>query len=430
MSAVAGRRRGTGGRLPTWVAASAVLLVLFLAWAPRLEAQQPNTTVKQALAGLDMLVSTLAAGGGATDSAAASLTIGAIKAKVIATLTSPATLNRGLLRLEEEPFLNGILKPLNLSFANLQTTDEGGGILGLQYQWNKDVLYDSLGTLGAGYSGFHLTAKADGTATLDASRNPRDFLDSEVTVNTFGVWGGTIPAEAGWFDKLNALGDSLTKYTTVEALEASGAFDEFFGQVWGQLTTQLYLTANVSGSVEADQRFDRTQTVFGGHLGIDVKAWNPDSGLAKLNVFDWPAATLRYLFGTDKRIRPLGSAIPTVVLGLDHVDPGDDPARVAIDETSPFYRFTAEVAYRSPLASMSGGALYLEGWLRHYSQMNPSAAVVGADLDSFTEATVSLVAPNGLYVAYSRGRLPFDEASSRVYQAGFRYNFGGAVPGG
>lgn len=430
MSARWGRRGGARVRITRSGGPLAALLLLAVAWTPPLGAQQRNTTVKEALAGLDMLAGTMSAGGGAPDSVAADLTIRSIKAKVIAKLTSPATLNRGLFRLEDEPLLNGILKPLNLTFVNLQTPDEGGGILGLQYQWTKDLVYDSLRPLGAGYSGFHLTGKADGTATLDPSRNPRDFLDSEVTVNAFGVWGGTIPADAGWFDKLNALGDSLTRYTTVEALEASGAFDEFFTQVWGRLTTQLYVTADLSASVEADQRFQRSQTVFGGHLGIDVKAWNPDSGLAKLNVFDWPAAALRYLFGADPSIRPLGSAIPTVVLGLDHVDPGDDPARAAIDETGPFYRFTAELAYKSPLVSMSGGSLYLEGWLRHYSQMNPSAAVVGADLARFTEATVSLVAPNGLYVAYSHGRLPFDEVSSRVYEAGFRYSFSGTAPGG
>jgi hypothetical protein len=128
----------------------------------------------------------------------------------------------------------------------------------------------------------------------------------------------------------------------------------------------------------------------------------------------------------DRSISPQGSAIPTVLVGLDRVDPSGDPSREAIGETASFNRFSVQLAYRSPVASMSGGSLFLEAGLRHYRQLDASAAVIGADLASFTEASIALVAPNGLYVAYSGGRLPFDELSTGVYQAGFRYSFGPA----
>lgn len=413
-----------------WRRYALVLVTAVTAWAtatPALQGQQRNTTVGEALAGLDMLAKTLPAAGD-VNAGLARIALDSLKARAMSALTAPATLNRTLEWAERGHFLNGVLQPLKLKFATFQTTG-GESLLGLQYDWTEDLVYDSIHPFSTGFFGFTGTAKANGTVAFGGT-NPRDLLDSQVSLNAFGVWGGTIPSEVGWFDRLNSLEDSLTTYTSLDALEASGVFDEFFGQVWSRLTTQLYLSTDLSGGLEASQSFDRSQSVFGGHLGVDVKAWNPHSTLAKLNVIDWPAAILRYLLGVDTSVRPLGTAIPTVVMGLERIDPSGDPIRVATGESDPFYRVSAEVTYRSPIASMSGGSLYLEGWVRLYHELGAPAAVTAADLASFREATVTLRAPNGMYVAYSAGRLPFDQESTRLFHVGFQYDFKRSVPGG
>ncbi len=386
-------------------------LFFALAIGPTQLAAQDSRSVSDVIESITSMVGT--AGTGWADS---------IKSRLISTLKDPNSLNAVLSHLEDEPFLNGLLKPLNLKFANLQT-DSGESLLGLTYDWSKDFVYNAISSGGADLIGVHATLNATGALTQDASLNPRDFVDSEVSISAFGSWGGTLAGNDALFGRLNSLGDSLTGFRTVSELEASGEFAEFFGEIWSRLSNQLYLTFDFSGSLEADQTYDQRQYVVGGSLGVDLKAWQPGSALAKINVFDWPAALLRYLVGSDSSFKPSGVAIPTAVLGVARVDPTDNVAREELGETEPYYRFTAELAYRSPILPTSGGSLYLEGSLRHYAEIDPSAVIETAGLDSFTLYSVSLTAPNGLYVAYSKGQLPFDEEDTQVYELGLQWKF-------
>ncbi len=72
---------------------------------------------------------------------------------------------------------------------------------------------------------------------------------------------------------------------------------------------------------------------------------------------------------------------------------------------------------------MSGGSLYLEGSFRHYAEIDASAEIETAGLDSFTLSSVSLRAPTGLYVAYSKGQLPFDKQDTQTYELGLHWKF-------
>lgn len=347
-----------------------------------------------------------------------------IKSSLISKLEDLNSLNAGLRHLEDRPFFNGFLQPLNLKFANIQT-DSDENILGLTYDWNKDLGYRSVNLGDADLMGFHATLKATGTFTRDASVNPRDFVDSEVSISAFGSWGGTLAENDAdsLYTLLNSLGDTLTGFTTASELEASPEYAYLVGEVWSRLSHQLYVTLDFSGSLEANQTFDHKQYVVGSSLGVDLKAWQPSSRLAKMNVLDWPAALLRYLAGADARFSPSGVAIPTAVLGVDRVDPTDDMPREQLGETDPYYRFTFELAYRSPILPMSGGSVYLNGSLRHYAEIDPSMEISAAGLDSFTLYSVSITTPTGLYVAYSKGQLPFDKQDTQTYELGLNWQF-------
>ena len=393
--------------------------------AGRLSAQDPNAGrgVTEVLESIGFVASV--AGSRSTEPGEArsfEALVDSVESRLVAVLTAPQSLNVVLDHLREEPFLNGLLEPLNLEFASLQTEDSGG-LWGLQYDWHKDFVYDSISSDGADLIGITAALDAAGMLTDRASLNPRNLIVSGVSIGAFGSWGGTLAGDDALFDRLNALGDALTQFNTVSELEASGEFADFFGEVWSRLSTQLYLSAELTGSLEADQAFDQTQYVIEGRLGVDLKAWRPDSPLAKLNFLDWPAAVLRYLMGADQSFRPSGVAIPTAVVGIGRVEPDKHPTREALGETDPYYRVSTELAYRSPIASMAGGSLYLEGSLRHYFEIGPPSAVEAVGLDRFTLFSVALLAPNGLYASYSTGSLPLDLADSRLYELGFRWTF-------
>jgi hypothetical protein len=338
-----------------------------------------------------------------------------------AALREPETLNRLLDHLEERPFLNGILAPLNLDFSNLTAADSS--VLALTYDWRKDLLFRSMEAGAHTVYGYHLTAAARGVLTQRADRNPRDLIVSGFSLNGFTSWGGVVAAPRALQLRLNQLEDQMAEAGSLAELEASPEYREFTRSLWGRLRPQTYLTLGLAGALEANQSWDRRQYVAGAVLGFDLKVWNPESRAAAWNVVDWPAALLRYLLGSDVRVRPSGVAIPTLVLGVDRVDPANDSLRVALGEADPFYRFTAAVSYKSALAPLPGGQLYLEAALRYYREFAPAAVVEGAGLDASTYFTVSIAAPNGLYVAYSDGRLPLDEVHREVYELGFRISF-------
>lgn len=348
---------------------------------------------------------------------------GQFREALLDVLRDPETLNRGLAELGRRGGLNGLLADLNLRFVNLQ---QGGseGVLGLTYDWARDVKHDTLSTSDDDVRaiGLHFTGSATGTVALDRNLNPRDFLDSKLALGVFGSFGGVVPGDT-LFATLNQLGDLLTEFETLEALEASPAFREFFGTVWSRLSTQYYISAALEGGLEADQRFETKQWAYGVNLGFDIKAWNPGSLLAQWNIFDWPAAALRYLVGSDNRFRPSGAAIPTLILGIDRVDPTDNDQRALLTDLDAFGRFRAEVAWRSMLVPRDDGSISVEAGWRFYREIDAPPAVRAADLDSFSHVFVAITAPGGMYAAWSHGRFPFDQQKDQVYELGFRTSF-------
>jgi hypothetical protein len=348
---------------------------------------------------------------------------GQLRDRLLAVLRDPETLNRGLAELGRRRGLNGLLRDLNLRFVNLQ---QGGNesVLGLTYDWARDVKHDTLSTSDDDVRaiGLHLTGSASGTVALDRNLNPRDFLDSKLALGVFGSFGGVVPGDT-LFATLNRLADLLTEFETLEALEASPAFRQFFGSIRNSLSTQYYISAALNGGLEADQRFQTKQWAYGLNLGLDIKAWNPNSLLARWNVFDWPAAALRYLFGSDDGFRPSGAAIPTLILGLDQVDPTDNDERAMLTDLDAFARFRAEVAWRSILVPRDDGSISVEAGWRLYHEIDAPDALRAADLDSFSHVFVAITVPNGMYAAWSHGRFPFDQQKDQVYELGFRTSF-------
>lgn len=114
-------------------------------------------------------------------------------------------------------------------------------------------------------------------------------------------------------------------------------------------------------------------------------------------------------------------------LGIDlkfgEVDPKEDETREAALGTAAmdkFYRWDVELLYMVPLSS-DGALRDLELNYRYYLENDAPLAIEAAGLDTHRMATIRLGLQGGLFIAYSTGTLPFDQASDRIYAIGFSY---------
>jgi hypothetical protein len=235
--------------------------------------------------------------------------------------------------------------------------------------------------------------------------------------------GGTTPTTEAEQREIGKLEGKLALYTTEEEIARSPEMRRYLQIVAPHLGTQFALELDASAKLESDQKFDQKQYAYAAQLGLDLKAWNRTSALARWNLFDWPAAILRYLAGTDARFTPRGSTIPTVRFAIARVDPSENDGREAVGVTSAYTRVNLEAAYRSLVAHIGDGDLYLESDLRWYDELGAPAVIRDAGLDEFTYFAAALTSTKGPFVSYSTGRLPLDAATDRVYELGWKLDF-------
>ncbi|HSB53891.1 MAG TPA: hypothetical protein VLD58_06020 [Gemmatimonadales bacterium] len=339
-------------------------------------------------------------------------------------LGDPETLNWALDRL-----LKGkagrwqLLKDLNLRFATFQAEKSDARGLGLSYDYSRSIKHEEIATKSANYTALGFDLSAAGNISFDRRINPRDFLQSDLALSVAVSRGGAYRTTPAIRERLAQLRDSLALIESQEELDHSPLWAEYLGTVQPFLSTQLLLDLAATASFETDQGFDDRQLVYAGRLGLDLKAWNNNSTLARWNVFDWPFATLRYLIGTDSAFAPRGATWPTVQASLGLVDPVENDPRNAVASLGAFPRFKVEAAFRTPIASRGDNDVNFESDFRWYRELGAPAGVRTAGLDEFTYFAAAITTTLGPFVSFSAGRLPFDAESDRVYQLGFRTTF-------
>ena len=111
----------------------------------------------------------------------------------------------------------------------------------------------------------------------------------------------------------------------------------------------------------------------------------------------------------------------SVRVGFGRVEPKEDAARTtalggaALDA---FNRWNLEAYYNYPL----GGRLTsVEFQYRHFQEVSPPAAVDAAGIDRHRLGTIRLNIKGDLFVAYSKGSLPFDKKSDRAVTLGWSH---------
>ena len=339
-------------------------------------------------------------------------------------LEDPETLNRALqLLLNGKPGKWQLLKDLNLKFATFEAEKSGARGLGLTYDYSRSIKHEDIATKSANYTSLGFDLDASGNVSFQRAINPRDFLQSDATLSLSISRGGAFVTTTEIRDTLARLRDALALITDQRELDESPLWAEYLTTVEPFLSTQAFIEFGAAAAFETDQGFDDKQLVYSGVLGLDIKAWNNSSTLARWNIFDWPFATLRYLIGTDPGFSPRGATIPTIQASLGIVDPEENDPRNAVGDLKAYPRAKVEAAFKTPLATRGSTDVFFESDFRWYRELGAASAVRTAGLDEFTYFAAAITTTAGPFVSFSAGRLPFDAESDRVYQLGFKTSF-------
>ena len=327
---------------------------------------------------------------------------------------------------------NGLafLRDVNFKIRTFDTVDGAPGGLGFSYDYTKtgNILESqSKKALDADY-GMTWDFSTKGNVAFDSKTNPNDFLDTRIALTGYRNQGGVNQYNFGeaFFKKLNKYDDQISKIENPKELEkAIQKKDGLIHKVRAMMnSTQIYSDVNLNFGLESNQSFSEKQTTFGAQLGLDIKNYNRQSNAAKYNIFDYPFALIRMLTGyfPGNAFIPLGSTIPTIVLGVDKVDPKNNTQREALGETSSYNRLRGEIYYRTPLARIKSDNLYFNVDYRYLKETDAPDIIKSAELDKFKYTVVSITAEKGAYISFTKGRLPFDLQEQKVYELGWKFH--------
>jgi hypothetical protein len=330
------------------------------------------------------------------------------------------------------------IKDFNINFKVFDAdAANGNAALGFNYSFERSILGRTINPQSDDPLGLSFAVNAKGNVAFDKTKNPDDFLETGAKFHLFQSIGGWEPAlrqqlitktkpngEKVEITEAQELIIGLDLSLTEDKRKTDPAWQKFFQFVDQRSRLQFLWDAAGNFSLESNQSFSKKQLAYGFQLGVLVRAWNPDSPWAKWNVLDFPFAAIRYFSRADDEWTPSGQALPSIIAGLDLVDPINDSARFTADPNRGSYpRFRAEIAFKTRVARWKENDLWLSLSYRHFQELSPSAAVRNANLErtDYFAATLDLV--YGFNVTYSSGRLPLDRESDRVFGLGWRLNF-------
>jgi hypothetical protein len=341
------------------------------------------------------------------------------KAVLAQALEQPLTINKELQSALTVDSAWKFLKDLNLKLLTF-TTGDGNQSLGLNYMLSKDIKRFFLTNNDSRQTGLSYSLDLEGNVACEKNINPNNFLNSNFSVHYFQSQGGVVKITDDFYTTLNQLEDKIAAIDDQTQLLTSPEFKAFATALRNQMSDQYYIDFSVIGGLESNQSFTEKQFYYGIQLGLDLKAWNPQSKLAKYNIFDWPSALIRLLSDNDSTFSPRGSAIPAVLFGIDMVDPQTGVAKKLHEDNSFFTRLRAETAFRTPLSLKN--SIFFEASYRYYWEPGASNLIQRNNLDKFGYFTAAITMPSGIFASYATGKLPSDLENDQVYELGFKLN--------
>ena len=314
-----------------------------------------------------------------------------------------------------------LLKDLNVVFKTFQSTTSSASALGFTYDFTYN--YNKFTRTDKNRTSNSFNFKARGNVSFNRNVNPNDFLDTSLDYSFTKFYGGVVKqADTATFSKLNEIENKLALLSDPKGAQAQKLWEEYYSYL--KYTDQFYISFSPELSLESNQDFTQKQFVYSGNLALGMKSWDKNSTLSSLNIFDYPFALIRWLTGTDSKFQPYGSTFPTLLAGVNYVNPISDFARQAVTgNTDGYERMNLESSFRTFVAKVEGENIFFNANIRYYKELGASAAIKAADLDEFFYFVGALQSSSGFYVSYARGTLPFDLQSDEVYAVGFHYKF-------
>jgi hypothetical protein len=291
------------------------------------------------------------------------------------------------------------------------TKDEPRGGLGFSYKIDK-TLSTPAAKQDLSANAFHLLdldLKAEGNVAFNSRRNPSDFLKSGLELN-YRYQHSSVPRLGGPGSKCDPKDPATVKECIREAQASKDA-------------DAIGLFAGFVGSLESDQRFDKRNATYGGHITIVYRP-APDAFINQSNILDWPFRLTRGVSGHPLGFKPSPDAFPKLRLAVERVKPKKDPDRQAVLGTLDEYdRGNVEVALTSPVATIKGRQVKFEGSWRYFKELEADPAIKRAGLDRFRYAAMTLRLDAGWQVTYASGKLPLDRESDKVWELGYHIDF-------
>jgi hypothetical protein len=186
---------------------------------------------------------------------------------------------------------------------------------------------------------------------------------------------------------------------------------------------QFFYDVQAHGTLETDQQFDNKQWTYGGKVAFVFRDWRSKSDLGWFNLFDYPFAGLRALVNQEE-FQPSGRTFPSVLAGIDLVDPSENDARLAVDpDTDVYPRLRVEIAFKTPFMRFGDDHLYASASYRHFQELGASSLIKTGNLDQSDYFVAKVDLPYHFNVSFSTGKLPLDQKNDQVYAVGWTLNF-------
>lgn len=329
--------------------------------------------------------------------------------------------------------ISRLLEDVDLLLEAVDETPRGGVGLGFEYGLAKRLFDTSETTFSS------IDFVASGNVAFDANANPDDYQSIAFRVR----WYGSKPMEASEnlterSLRMARLGRDLAdvapeayarlaeRYPGSVAVETLRADPEYVAlereahaAVLASIPNELVWDFDVHAGMEANQEFSERQVVLGAAVAARVIDWDGRHEHARFNVFDWPAATLRWLLGWDEAFSPSIEALPGVVASIDVVDGSEVSLRGAADQDT-YLRWGLDFGWRSRLGEVAGQELGLTARWRVFEEFDAPSEIRDAGIDGANHLKLALDLPGAWELAYTTGRLPLDPQDDSTFALGYR----------
>lgn len=302
---------------------------------------------------------------------------------------------------EEKPaqdFFNAINWEVKYLDPNTKQNQSDNGTFGLAY----DVDYDFLEG-----SNNRIAFIGKGLIAAEKSANPKNFLESEIDIGVEKEWKVPTP-----YEEICPQGMAEIE---CKAIKKSARKQQ-------NITVASF---NLDASYESNQDFSQKQLAYGANLTFKFR------GYSNANyIFDAPFMLTRLLsnhsLSTEPNIQKTYRGVtPTLKIALEKVDPKDDDARQAVlGNKDVFDRWHVDVGMTTPMAKVNGKEVVFNYVWRYFEEIDAKHELRSAGLDKFKYSSVGFVYDGKVYVSYSSGKLPLSNKDDKVFELGWKFNFG------